>query len=147
MNSAIWQLMPKERLAEWKAFRTELNELDDISDEDFLQTLVDWWRLAPLSNRVIDPYSSEEWPNPWDLLWHGLYDENVIALGMAYTLELCDWSCDILLVQDAGKSKVGLVIRLDNEYVLNHNYGIVDNVSVLDKCEILNTWYSDDLVK
>lgn len=66
---------------------------------------------------------------------------------MAYTLELCDWSCDILLVQDAGKSKVGLVIRLDNEYVLNHNYGIVDNVSVLDKCEILNTWYSDDLVK
>jgi hypothetical protein len=66
MNSAIWQLMPKERLTEWKAFRTELNELDDISDEDFLQTLVDWWRLAPLSNRVIDPYSSEEWPNPWE---------------------------------------------------------------------------------
>jgi hypothetical protein len=146
MNN-IWQLQPKERLTEWKAFRNTLSELDNTSKEDYLQTLLDWWRLAPLSNRVIDAYNSEEWPNPWDLLWNGLYDENVIALGMAYTLELCDWSCDILLVQDAAKSRVGLVIRLNDEYILNHNYGIVDKVSVLDKCEILNTWYSTDLVK
>ena len=146
MNN-IWQLLPKERLTEWKSFRNTLSELDNTSKEDYLQTLVDWWRLAPLSNRVIDVYNSEEWPTPWDLLWNGLYDENVIALGMAYTLELCGWSCDILLVQDAGKSRVGLVIRLNDEYILNHNYGIVDNVSVLDKCEILNTWYSNDLVK
>ena len=139
--NGIWQLMPKERLTEWKAFRTELNELDDKSNAEYLQTLVDWWRLAPLSNRVIDPYNSE------DLLWNGLYDENVIALGMAYTLELCEWSCDILLVQDAVHSRVGLVIRLNDTYILNHNYGIVDDVSVLDKCEILNTWYSGDLVK
>tara|TARA_R110000744_G_scaffold180110_1_gene299123 strand:+ start:1794 stop:2234 length:441 start_codon:yes stop_codon:yes gene_type:complete len=145
--NGIWQLMPKERLTEWKAFRTELFNLDDKSNAEYLQTLVDWWRLAPLSNRVIDPYNSEEWPNPWDLLWNGLYDENVIALGMAYTLELCEWSCDILLVQDAVHSQVGLVIRLNDTYILNHNYGIVDDVSVLDKCEILNTWYSGDLVK
>lgn len=144
MNNIIWQLTPNERLKEWRSFRKELDELDD---KECLQTIVDFWRMAPLSNRVIDPYDSKEWPNPWNMLWEGKFDENAIALGMAYTLELCDWSCEVLLVQNTKKSYIGLVVRVDDEYILNYNYGAVDNESVLDKCEVLNTWHSEDLVK
>jgi len=140
----VWQLTPSERLKEWKEFRGFANQ---STGKDKLQTILDWWILAPLSNRVIDPYTSDDWPDPWELLWNGQYDENTIALGMAYTLELCDWPCEILLIQDPTKSHVGIVIRIDNKFVLNHNYGLIDDATALDKCEILNTWYSKDLVK
>lgn len=144
MNSIIWQLTPNERLKEWRSYR---KSLDDLSDKECLQSIVDFWRMAPLSNRVIDPYDSKDWPDPWQMLWDGKYDEYAIALGMAYTLELCNWSCDLLLVQHKKKSTISMVVRVDDNYVLNYNYGTVDKLHILDRCEILNTWKSEDLVK
>ena len=130
------------RLLEWSNFRKSL----EVSS-DPLQDVIDYYNQFPQVSIHTDPYSKETWPDPWELLWNGQYDENTIALGMAYTLELCDWPCEILLIQDPTKSHVGIVIRIDNKFVLNHNYGLIDDATALDKCEILNTWYSKDLVK
>lgn len=138
----IWQASPEERLKYWRDFRKELEHLDDL---ECLQAVVDWWKMAPLSTRSIDPYYSDEWPDPWQLLYEGDFDENSIALGMAYTLHLMEWPCHIKLVQDINQSFLGLVVIVDDKHVLNYNYGSVDDHSVLTNSVVLESWPTEKL--
>jgi len=107
---------------------------------------VDWWKFTPIGSRAIDPYESTEWPNPWELIHTGNFDENAIALGMAYTLHLMDWPCEVVLLQDMKKQFIGLVVLVDNTYIMNYNYGTVDKLRDLTNCEIVNRWSTEDLV-
>jgi len=142
MNTA-WQLTPQERLKEWRKWRKQVESQDD---EDCLQSIVDWWKFTPIGSRAIDPYESTEWPNPWELIHTGNFDENAIALGMAYTLHLMDWPCEVVLLQDMKKQFIGLVVLVDNTYIMNYNYGTVDKLRDLTNCEIVNRWSTEDLV-
>lgn len=137
-----WQLAPSERLKEWRKFRKHLETLDD---EDCVAQIIDWWSTAPLSTRVIDPFDNTHWPDPWQLLYNGEYDENIISLGIAYTLELLDWECEVLLVQNTEKGFLNLVILVDDDYVLNYTYNKVEPSSVLSDVEILKKWDSSEL--
>lgn len=142
MNTA-WQLMPHERLKAWRKFR---KDIADIPDLECLQAVVDWWKFTPIGSRAIDPYESTDWPDPWQLIHTGNFDENAIALGMAYTLHLIDWDCYVSLMQDPEKNFIGLVVIVDDEYVLNYNYGTVDKLSELKHCEVLNNWHTEELI-
>lgn len=143
MNS-IWQLPPTERLKEWRAFR---QSLDDLDDPMCLQATVDWWKLTPIGKSDINIYDSAEWPDPWELLWDNNHNEDSVALGTAYTLALSGWPCEVLLVQCQETSFLGLVVLVDGQHVLSYTYGCIDEVGVLDRCEIIQRWHSDSLVK
>lgn len=141
---SFWLLSPDQRLRDWRKFRKELDTVND--DLQCLKNLVEWWKLAPVATRVVDPYDSNDWPDPWELLYNGNYDENVIAIGMAQTLELIDWPCELLLVQDTKKSFLGLIVSVDEEFILNYTYGIVEDYDqVMRDCEILRSWKSSEL--
>ena len=102
-----WMEPPTKRLKKWRSFRQSIDKTKLV---DSLQELVNWFKTAPLSSRVIDVYDNTLWPGPWDLLYAGDMDENAIALAMAYSLQLADVNCEVLLVQDNKISFLGLVV-------------------------------------
>jgi hypothetical protein len=138
----VWQLAPEQRLKEWRKLR---KQIEDMDDDECLDILNEWWSSAPLSSRVIDPYSNEHWPDPWKLLYNGDLDENVIGLGMAYTLELIGWECELLLVQSVEKGMLRLIIVVDEDKVLNYNHNEIATAEVLDDLEIIKKWESSEL--
>lgn len=143
MNT-VWQESPNQRLKTWRSFR---KEIQDLEDKPCLEKVVEWWKYTPIGSRVIDPYESKEWPDPWNLIYIGNFDENAVALGIAYTIHLLDWPCEVLLVQNTKLSFVGLVVLVDDQYVLNYTYGSIDDSVVLRDCEILDRWYTNELTK
>ena len=138
-----WMAPPTERLKKWRSFR---QSIDKENLEDSLQELVDWFKTAPLSSRVIDVYDNTLWPGPWDLLYAGDMDENAIALAMAYSLQLADVDCEVMLVQDNKLSFLGLIVLVDNKYVLGYTYGVVDKKSALVNCDVLDSYSPKDLL-
>jgi hypothetical protein len=94
--------------------------------------VIEWWKYTPVSNRVIDAYDNSNWPDPWELLHKGDFDENAVALGIGYTLHLMGYPCDILLVQNREKHFLRLIVLVDEIHVLNYTYGVIENKNVLD---------------
>jgi len=138
-----WMEPPTKRLKKWRSFRQSIDKTKLVSS---LQELVDWFKTAPLSSRVIDVYDNTLWPGPWDLLYAGDMDENAIALAMAYSLQLADVDCEVLLVQDNKISFLGLVVLVDKSWVLGYTYGKVDNKSALVNCNVLERYNPKDLL-
>lgn len=126
----FWQSSPKQRLNLWRQFRKSLADMEYL---ERLQAVVDFWKMAPMSSMHTDIYDAKTWAQPWDFIWEGVYDENNVALGLAYTLQLESYAqCEILLVQNTKKSYINLIVLVDKKHILNYNYGIVNNMSELD---------------
>ena len=68
LSNQIWFESPSTRLSLWRQFRKGL-DINDI--EQFCQTVVDWWKYAPISSITIDPVDSSTWPTPWEMLHSG----------------------------------------------------------------------------
>ena len=141
----VWQQSLKQKLKTWRDFRLQLDDVD--YEEDCLQAVVDWWKHAPVGSRELDIYDTESWPDPWQLNYNNMLDENSIALGMAYTLHLADWECDVLLVQNQEESWIKLLVLVDDNYVLNYTYGIVEHKEILDGCTIVEKYATSTLTK
>ena len=78
-----WLDSPSTRLNRWRGFRKGLNTDDTKA---VCETVVDWWKMAPISSWTIDPVDSSTWPTPWEMLHSGNFCDNSIALGMSYTI-------------------------------------------------------------
>ena len=141
----VWQQSPKQRLKTWREFRLSLDDIE--YEEDCLQAVVDWWKTAPVGSRELEIYDVKSWPDPWQLIYTNALDENSIALGMAYTLHLADWTCNVLLVQNQEESWIRLVVLVDDTYVLNYTYGVVEEKQILKNCSIVEKYNTDLLTK
>lgn len=141
----VWQQSPKQRLKLWREFRLSLDNID--YEEDCLQSVINWWKSAPVGSRELDIYDKDTWPDPWQLIYTNALDENSITLGIAYTLHLIDWECDVLLVQNQEESWIRLIVLVDDCYVLNYTYGVVENKEILDDCTILEKYQTSQLTK
>ena len=125
----FWQGSPKQRLSLWRQFRKTLAGMEYTEK---LQATVDFWKMAPMSSMHTDIYDPDTWPDPWEFIWNGEYDENSVALGIAYTLQLEKHAdCEILLVQNTKESYINLIVSVDNKHILNYNYGIVNSIEEL----------------
>lgn len=126
----FWQSSPKQRLNLWRQFRKSLADMEYL---ERLQAVVDFWKMAPMSSMHTDIYDASTWTQPWDFIWKGVYDENNVALGIAYTLQLESYAeCEILLVQNSKESYISLIVLVDKTHILNYNYGKVNSVNDLD---------------
>lgn len=74
-----------DRLSAWHEFRDQL----EVS-ENPLQDTIDLYNTCPITSFSMDPYNSETWPNPWELLSENTYCNFGIILGISYTLMLTD---------------------------------------------------------
>jgi len=145
MTKNIWTLSPDDRLREWRSFRKQTSTL---GTEQQLESVITWWKMAPLGTRVIDIYNSNDWPDPWELIYKGEFDENAIALGMAYSIQLLEKQTELCLLQDRTDHFLGLIVLVDKTYILNYTYGIIEDATkVLDNSEIVQSWNVEDLIK
>ena len=127
----VWQLPPKQRIQRWRKLRKRINEYSNLLEQ--LQVVLDFWKTTPISTRAIDPFDESTWGTPWEMLHQNDYDENVVSLGMAYTLHYSNISCRLLLVQNVEKSDIKLIVLVDNKYVLNYNYNNIDTTDIVEK--------------
>jgi hypothetical protein len=116
----------EHRLSSWKKLRRELTR--DLSDQDWLEKIVDFWSLAPLKPRVLDYSQLGTWPNPWQLLDQGDFDENSVSLGMFYTCALSQdsrWQphdLELLLLRDTQQHQEQLAVCIANTWLIGWEY-------------------------
>jgi hypothetical protein len=125
-----------ERLIEWKRFRESLETsntpLDDVAR---------FWGKAPFVSRYLNPNNPAEWPDPWHLVLDSRLDDLAIALGMLYTIKLTtrfiDAVCEIHMSMPPKEKDPRYVLIVNNEHVLNFDWGSVADKSRLPQTNLL----------
>jgi hypothetical protein len=73
----------EQRILAWRKFRERLETCDNP-----LQETMDFWFQAPRINRLLDPWDSQRWNTPWELLKENRFCPVAIPLMMGWTLKL-----------------------------------------------------------
>jgi len=75
----------EERLISWNQFRQNL----ELSDDPF-GDVIEFYKQAPSVSMHTDPFHSEAWPDPWQLLLENRYCDFTRVLGYGYSLQLTE---------------------------------------------------------
>lgn len=133
----MWNLLPAERLQEWREFRLNLNNL---SLEQAIQETSHLWSYAPFVKRYLSYDLPENWPNPWELLHDNYYCDLAKALGMFYTLYLSSHYnvsiTDLALevYQDHEEKELRYIVSVNKgKYILNMIFDTVLNKKSITK--------------
>jgi hypothetical protein len=113
-----------ERLRLWKKLR---DDLVGKSLENKMAEVAKFCARMPYGSRTLDYYSPEDWPTPWEILFHGSFCTSSISLLMFHTFALSDIeeSLDLYLVED--DEGVFLLPVIANHFVLNYHLGMESN--------------------
>lgn len=145
----MWDLRPEERLREWKSFRLAINKMNL---EQALEKTSHLWSYAPYVSHYLSPDLPQEWPDPWTLIHENYYCDLAKALGMFYTVYLCDHYKQIKhLKLQVYKNPT----NLDMHYIVSINQGkyilnlvfdtIVNKSSIAKDLELKYQYTVDDL--
>ena len=148
----MWKLDASERIARWRDFRNSLQNLP--LDEALTQT-VQFWNSAPFTPYYLDPLNSENWPDPWTLIYENYYCDVAKVLGIVYTIALTthrnDLDVEIRVYKDpATRHEYNLAWISQGKYIVNLINNEVVNKEQFDKKFILIKQYKAedlDLVK
>ena len=120
----MFNLYGLERLTAWREFRDSLEHSTDP-----LGNVARFWSRAPFVSSYLNPQNPSEWPDPWHLILDNRLDDLAIALGMLYTIKLTqrfmDSYCEIHMSMSQTKDDPVYLLIVDNEHVLNFEYGSV----------------------
>ena len=130
-----WFEAPSTRLSKWRIFRQALNTHNTY---DVCETVVQWWKMAPISSWTIDPVNSNQWPTPWEMLHQGDFCDNSLALGMAYTIYYAnpDIKNELIYVTCIGRSFQRLCALIDNKHLLNFDHGSISTLPDTETCSV-----------
>jgi hypothetical protein len=136
--------IPEKRLKAWKNTRQAVTECADNIQK--IQSVLDFWKQAPLENRILDWDNSNSWPSPWELLTNNHYCESTHSLGIAYTLLLASpelfSNLSLDLINDRNNSIQKIVVNWDG-YYLNHGYMDIKAKHELTNIQTQNRWTWD----
>lgn len=133
-------LAPKERVRHWRDFRLSFSK--DETDLDQLTKTVKYWHQFPTLNHFLDIDFPERWPTPWELIMGGDFCQACFAYLMEQTLLMSDdrWTEDrlqLMYVDDTTNSSMSMILVIDNKYVINYSYNVVNNFDiVIESCII-----------
>jgi hypothetical protein len=119
----IWNgLTDDERLRLWKDLRKTLSGLDLAMQ---LDSIAKFCAKIPYGSRTLDYYSPQDWPTPWEILYHGSFCTSSISLLIFYTITMSspETKVDMYLVED--DQDMYLVPVVDDQFVLNYELGVV----------------------
>lgn len=100
----------------------------------------------PFGSRTLDYYSPEDWPTPWEILFHGSFCTSSISLLMFYTLTLLNTppTVELYLVED--DDGIYLLPIINNQFVLNYELGTVNNYSeIQDEFKVLQKYNKEQI--
>ncbi len=130
----IWHdINCRDRILKWREWRLTLA---DLPLEKCLEEVAITWAKAPVVNHYLIPDDITEWPDPWNLINDNIFCDLSIALGMFYSLLLCDnpyVNKDNLRI-DIYQSTTGWInlCSIDQGlYMLNYSPRTVVNISTL----------------
>lgn len=142
----IWNNIPnEERLHLWKVLREDIK---DLPVKEQLEHLATFCRTIPFGSRTIDYYSPLEWPNPWEILFHGLFCTSSISVLMYYTLVLLPTvkKVELILVED--DDGIFLLPIIDDHFVLNYELGQVSMYSeIKNDITVLQRYREEEIKK
>lgn len=131
----MFDLYHTDRIKAWKEFRESLEEAEDPFQEVAL-----FWSRAPFVSQYLKIKKPSDWPDPWQLILDGKFDDLAIALGMCYTLQLTDRFKDhkfeIHMAMSAEDMRHILVVN--DQQVLNWEYRHV--TSLADLPQTIKIW-------
>ena len=111
----------EDQFSSWKKFRSRIEGI-----EAPLEETIKFWAKAPLVNKHLDSYRPETWPDPWQIIKDGKYNDLTIAIMIGHTLKLTERfkDCDIEIKQylDMSNKVVYNTCAIDNK-ILNYQYG------------------------
>ena len=130
----------EQRITHWRDFRESLTQSTTP-----LQDIADLWKTAPVTERNLDPWSSQRWPTPWELLEENRFCPVAIPLMMGWTAKLSTRlsTSDVLikLYIDHTEQRYYNVCMVDNN-LLNYKQEVV---KVEDLQGTMHCQYSTDL--
>ena len=139
----VFDLYDNDRLIKWRQFRDNLEtSLTPLEDVTYL------WSQAPFVNTYLNPYTPDEWPDPWHLVLNSKLDELAIVLGMLYTLKLTQRFMasrfEIHMATQEASRYSKYFLAVDN-HVLNLEYGCVLPVTQLESIQTSIIWTNSSL--
>lgn len=148
----MWKLDASERIARWRDFR---NSIENLPLEDAINQTVQLWNTAPFTPYYLDPLNSENWPDPWSLIYENYYCDVAKVLGIVYTIALTSHNSNIdieIRVYKDPKSRHEYNLAWINQgkYIVNLIDNEIVNKEQFDKTFILIKQYTAedlDLVK
>ncbi len=140
----MFDLHKDDRIRAWKDFRQQL----EISATPF-DDVAEFWSHCPFVNRYLDPCNPKSWPDPWQLIIDGKFDNLAIALGMLYTIKLTQRfirsECEIHMSMSSNERDPSYFLLVDKSFVLNLDYGKCSPLSALDSETSTIIWSGTDL--
>lgn len=141
----LWNTIPNDdRLRLWKSLRTEIQDKPLMIQ---LEEVSKFCSKMPFGARTLDYYTSEDWPTPWEILFHSLFCTSSISLLMAYTLILAspDTKVELYLVEDDEDTFMLPVI--EDHFVLNYELGKISIISDIEPDIKIIKKYSQQEIK
>lgn len=119
----------EDRLRAWNSFRKSLE-----TSQDPINDTIEFYRNAPMVIIQVDPWDSDLWLNPWELLYENKYCEFSKLLAICYTLQLTDRFMDddfeIHIITDNEKSTTHYLLFFQDK-VIGYDWS-----RVIDKNEL-----------
>lgn len=122
----------RDRILKWREWR---NSLEPLTLDECLKEVAVTWAKAPLVNHYLIPDDINEWPDPWQMINDNIYCDLGIALGMFYSLTLCNnphirdnIRIEIYKIDDGW---INLCSIEDGLYMLNWMPNFVVNISTI----------------
>lgn len=126
-----------EKLAAWRQFRDSIE-----SSETPFEDVISLWCRAPFVNRYLNHKNPNSWPDPWQLVLDGKFDDLGLALAMLYTIKLTERfsqaACEIYTSLSLKNQKTSFVVVIDNQTVLNLDYKEITTLFLLKKNNKVN---------
>lgn len=140
----IWNTIPnEERLHLWKKLRDDIKELPLTNQ---LDEIAKFCSKMPFGARTLDYYSPENWPTPWEILFHGSFCTSSISLLMFYTLELlsAEPKIELYLVED--DDGIFLLPIINDQFILNYELGAVNKyLEIQDDFRVLQKYTKEQI--
>ena len=135
---------PEDRIREFRLWRTHLETLELT---DLLSEVTRYWNTAPLNSQYYSADLDNNWPDPWQLIYEGIYDDISLGLAMFYSLALLENPCynSVTLAICNCPDNLKLCVVINNELFLNHTWGeIVNKEQIKKDTTILRTYSKED---
>ena len=144
----MWKLSPAQRLDNWRRLR---DQMSSSGLPEALEICAQNWSRAPQAAWYLDPEEAINWPDPWTLIQDNYYCSIAKALGMLYTIHLCDHGpqCELSLkiyqnMED--RTRHNLVWINQGKYVLNYiGDAVVNRTQVANNIKTMFKLSKEDL--
>jgi len=135
---------PEDRI---RGFRLWRKSIEDKPLHETVQEVTNFWCSAPISNQYYSPDLDREWPDPWQLVHEGHYDDISRGLAMFYSLALLENKCynSVRLAVCKCPDNIKLCAIINNEYFLNYDWGSVVSKEQIEKdVELIKVYEASD---